>query len=451
MNTLIRYLISLVILSAPSWASGEEATLFTLDSATEEALRGNPLISASNSDMRAAESRLQVAWGAYVPKLKVRSFLSALPELRGDAVAGYSNTDLDKWGPFFRVQVSSTMPIYAFGQLAALREVARSKRAGAIAQDRLIHQELRYQVHRAIQGWRLARALRAILEEGRGYLNKAKSRLEELEEEDSEEFDQIDLLKIRVYEADIVDREMEIQEGEVTAREGLRVALGYPLHREFSLVNWKLTPVATELLPLEVYLRRARSEQAELMSARANLRKKRAEVEEVRSSMLPSFGVDSFYKYSEAPTAENQLSPFAYDPYNSHEVGVGLTLSWNMSFGEAFAQLEQEKSAEQSLKLRIENQRSQLALDVTETYEKVFRQKKLQKVHKRALKAARSWLMAKSDLYDAGLCELKELNDALLEYYNRKIGNLQAIHDHNVALAHLERLAGQVYVEKSLE
>ena len=81
---------------------------------------------------------------------------------------------------------------------------------------------------------------------------------------------------------------------------------------------------------------------------------------------------------------------------------------------------------------------------VAETVDRVLELRKLQATNKKALKAARAWLMAKSDLYDGGLCPLEELNDALLSYFDRKIGYEQAVHDHNVATAHLERLVGSL-------
>ena len=49
-------------------------------------------------------------------------------------------------------------------------------------------------------------------------------------------------------------------------------------------------------------------------------------------------GVDGYYRLSLAPTVENQTSPFAYDPYNQHEVGIGLTMSLDINLGQTIAQ-----------------------------------------------------------------------------------------------------------------
>jgi outer membrane protein TolC len=435
---------TLMFLAIASIALGQESEPWSLsfEEASTRALGNNALIDASQEEIEAAEQGLQAAWGKYVPKVKVRSFLSALPEIRGDAVGGYTNTDPEGWGPFFRVQVTTTMPLYGFGQLRAIRDVARSERAVAFAQMRLVEQELVYQTHRAMEGWRLARSLGNILEEGRGYLQKARERLEELEEEDSEDFDQIDLLKLRVYESELVRRETETAEGKIRAKEGLRLAMGAAPSQQFRLKSWKLTMREFELASLPEYQERARQEQAELMGARAELRERDAEVDEARTKMYPSLGVDSYYRYSVAPSVEDQLSPFAYDPYNMHEVGVGLTLSWDLNFGESIGRWNQSKALKRAAEYRYQDSVNKVYLQVAETMDQVVELRKLQATNKKALKAARAWLMAKSDLYDGGLCPLEELNDALLSYFDRKIGYEQAVHDHNVAAAHLERLVG---------
>ena len=431
-----------VLIPLCAFAQEDGGLVLTESEATRIAITGNPLVNASDAEVEASRAGLRAAWGHYIPKVKVRSLLSALPELRGDAVSGYTDMDLDKWGPFFRVQVTTTSPIYAFGQLSSLREEVRSQKAQAFARRTILTQELTYQVKRAMEGWRLARSLGDILEEGRGHLSKARARLEELEEEDSDEFDQIDLLKLRVYESELVRRETEVEEGVVAAREGLRLALGFGQDAPFTLERWKLKMWEFELKPLLEYQELAVAHHGELIHARAQVRERRAAVDVAKTQMYPSFGLDSFYRYSVAPSAQDQASPFAYDPYNQQEVGVGLSLSWNLAFGESLARLDQKQALERAESFRYLDRVAKVRMAVAEIYEVVSEARRLQAVNRKALKSARAWLMAKSDLYDGGLCPLEELNDALLAYFERKIGYEQAVHDHNVAAARLEQLIG---------
>ena len=52
--------------------------------------------------------------------------------------------------------------------------------------------------------------------------------------------------------------------------------------------------------------------------------------------------------------------------------------------------------------------------------------------------------MAKSDLYDAGFGNVKEVTDALVEFYKRKLGYLKAAYDYNDAVARLSKAVGRV-------
>ena len=61
-----------------------------------------------------------------------------------------------------------------------------------------------------------------------------------------------------------------------------------------------------------------------------------------------------------------------------------------------------------------------------------------------ALKAARSWVLAKTDLYQYGLAELRDTLDGLVQFFTSQMAYLQAIYDYNVAVAALERATGML-------
>ncbi len=64
------------------------------------------------------------------------------------------------------------------------------------------------------------------------------------------------------------------------------------------------------------------------------------------------------------------------------------------------------------------------------------------KVEKRAVRAARSWLGARSDMHSSGFGSLDEVADALVEFHARRIAELNAIHEHNLAWMRLQRVVG---------
>lgn len=83
-----------------------------------------------------------------------------------------------------------------------------------------------------------------------------------------------------------------------------------------------------------------------------------------------------------------------------------------------------------------------LQMDIENATTDVKIQAQLIEVQASALKAARGWLIAKSDLYDTGFATLDDVRDALVEYYKRKIGHYQAISAFNLAVLKLSRVVG---------
>ena len=62
--------------------------------------------------------------------------------------------------------------------------------------------------------------------------------------------------------------------------------------------------------------------------------------------------------------------------------------------------------------------------------------------YKKAQKAAQGWLTASWDLYDSGFGSFRDVMDALVQFYRRKVGYLQAVHEHNLLVYELSRAVG---------
>ena len=214
MKTCIHLGFVLFLLASP-WAFGQEHPVPPWqgdeDAAVSYALEHNPLMDAASSGIDISQAAMTAAWGRYIPKLKFTSLITALPAMKGNALSGH--TDYEDWGPYFRVDMTGQMPLYAFGQLSVLRDVAQAGIDVSRAEYEVAVAELSFQTRRAILGLKLGKAVMDIVQEGEKYLTRAKRRLEEEEEADQPDFDQVDLLKIRVYEADVIERKAGIEMG----------------------------------------------------------------------------------------------------------------------------------------------------------------------------------------------------------------------------------------------
>ena len=418
----------------------EAVPTYTMAQAVEHALQHNPAMASADAEIDVYEAKLIQAISGYVPRFKLTTLVSAMPAVRGDAFNGY--VDLDEWGPFLRIEVEGGVPIYSFGKLEALNAMAHAGIDVAQAKRRVVVEEITYQAKRAFFGWQFTRELREMIDEGKTYLDKARRRLEDMEARDDPEYDQIDMLKVKVYEGDIRSRELDLDKGAFMAYEGMRVVLGLADDAKFAIAEAPLEALPIEILPVDRYVAMASRLRPELEAARAGVQASEYNVDLRFAKMLPSLGIVGNYAFSYSPVADDQRSPFSIDPYNGNGGGAVLGLEWELDIMQKIGEYDEAKASRDKVTKDVELARSKLLLDVKESWQDLNRYAVLIGVQARAMRAARGWLVAKSDLYDAGFATMQDVVDALLEYYKRKMGHIEAIYNFNLAAIELSRRVG---------
>ena len=413
---------------------------YTLNEAVGYALAHNPILSAADGEIDQFEAKLFQAWTAYVPRFKLKSLFTVMPAARGDAFSGY--VDFDDWGPFLRIEVEGGMPLYASGKLSALRDLARAGVDVAKAKRQVAVEEIIYQTKRAYYGYQFGTAVSKVIDEGKDYLEKARRRLERMEAEDDPEYDQIDMLKVRVYEGDVRARELEVDKGLFVAQEGIKVAMGLHGDAPIIMAETELEPIAVEILPLERYVALAEQNRPEIQAVGAGLRAAEYNVDLKFASFFPSIGIVANYTFAWSPVADDQLSPFSIDPFNTNGVAAALGIEWQLDIAQKIGEYNEAKGGYAKAWGEVSLARSKLLLEVKQTWKEVKRQAELIDIQRRAEKAARGWLIAKSDLYDTGFAPLQDVVDALLEFYKRKLGHIEAIYNFDLAVTELSRKVG---------
>lgn len=433
--------------AAPAADVGPADVPLTLDECLRLAREQSALVVAARHNLGMFEAKLFEARWAWFPQGKIEASIGPTPAKRGNPI--YGETDFDEWGPLWKVRAEAAAPIYTFGKLAGLKRAAE---AGVdVAQDlvALARAEASYRVRQAYYGWLLAKDLIEIVEEGRSYLDKAERRLKKMEMEDDPEYDQVDLLRLRVYRADVEQMALEARRLEELSRFGMRLILGreedgepFDPTAQISLARVDLEPVDVELGELGTHLARAEEHEPMTRAGRAGVRARTALADVAEAGLYPDFYVGGYISYSGSPVADPQDSPFAYDPWNSWFGGAAVGVRYTIDIPQKVARWRQALAEAAYTEQIARIAASRAALDVEKAYREAVDMKHLLSVFRRAQRAARSWLMAKSDLYDAGFGELKEVTDALVEFYKRKLGYLQGIYEFNMAVARLSQTTG---------
>lgn len=414
---------------------------FTLPDAIAYALEHSGLIAAARLSTEALEAKLRQADWAQWPHASLKALLAPMPRQWGDPLKG--GTDLSDWGLFAYTEISGTLPLYTFGKIANLKKAAEAGIDIGRAREEVARAETVYRVKTGFYALSLAQELLEVVREGRDYLEKARRHLEDLEKAEDPSYDPVDKMKLRVFDVQVQARELQARRAKNMAEAGLRVALGLDPNSPVTFVVFP--PKALELpkdLSLDSLISQAVENRPEIKALRAALRAREAEVALKRAAFFPNLVLVGRFSYGYSNVADPQSSPFANDPFNSYAAGGGVGLEMDLEIGKKLGELREAQAEAEKVRQELEEARRGIGLEVTKIWAEVQDALALMAAREDAVSAARGWVIAKSDLYDNGLCDMNDLLTALVQFFQARLDHLQAIYDFNVAVAALERSLG---------
>jgi outer membrane protein TolC len=355
---------------------------------------------------------------------------------------GRLTSDFGEAGYVMRVEAEASMPIYTFGKLALIDDLGETGRDLAAEKARVLRVEVRQQVRRLVDTLRFVDEAGALLAEGRSHFDKAKKRLDKLEQDDSDEYDQIDRFKLRVYEADLVRMELDAKRGKQTARAALAALAGLPGPEALELTDAPLEAVTVDAAEVDAWVAALDgAPEIRVLGVESRLAKLQADLESRR--WWPDFALIASGKYQRADPVDNTWNgQVIYDPYNTWYAGAVLGLKWELDVVGRLAATRKQRALHALAATKQELYRQKLALEVRDRALKLQDQRRLIEVTASARKASRSWLLDRSNLYDAGLVEVKEVIEALKEYYKRQEEHLRAVLELNLTWYEIRKLAG---------
>jgi len=436
-----------ILASAPA-ETRELTSPMTLDDALQYAMEHSGLVAAARAGTEALEAKLsQAEWVAW-PHASFKALLAPMARQYGNAVSG--GTDLSEWGVFAYTEVTGTWPLYTFGKISSLKEAARHGVDVGRAREEIARAEATYRVRRGFHALAFAQELAEVIREGREYLDKARRHLDELEASDDPSFDPVDRMKMRVYDAQVLSKELQARRAAELARASLRVAIGLdpsdPV--EFVVATPKPVEVAREV-DAGVLCERALDRRAELKALREGVRAREADVRARRAAFWPDVFLAGQFRYGFSNVAEPQSSPFASDPFNTYTAGGGLGIQMDFEIGKKIGELREAEADLARLRAEARDAEAAVRLEVQKLAREMQDAKQMVAAQQTAVEAARGWVIAKTDLYDNDLCDLNDVMTALVQFFQARMDSLQAIYDYNAAVAALERAVGMDLLDAS--
>jgi outer membrane protein TolC len=414
--------------------------VYSLKRCLELAELNYPKVHEAKAKLRQKNAQLDQAYTAPYSEFTMTGGLGPAPTVRGTSV--YSpNTDTaltSNMALAWQLGIDGVVPLWTFGKITNLWDAARAQVRVGEHEVRKEKNDIKLQVRRAFYGVQLSRDSQLLVREATDQIDKYLKRLEEKVAEG--EGDDIELLKLKMYRAELDARVSEARRQERIALAGLRFFIG--AKESIDIPDRPLRRVPHTLGPVSRYLEAARLYRPEVNMARAGIVARQAQVRLEQSRYFPDFGLALSARYARAPEVTNQINPYVNDTANRFHYGAALALRWKLDFlpqsarvAQAEAQLEEVRATERYALGGVATEVESAFAEATDAATRLD-------AYSRALGYARQWMIKVQQGIDIGTMDDEEIVAPAKEYALKRFSQMSATFDYNVAMAKLAQATG---------
>ena len=427
-------------IAPPSPPASSGLPVLSLERCIELAQQNYPKLAEAQARLAIAEAQASESRIAPYSEFSSTAGIAAAPTVRGTSWFS-DDTDValkSDMGLAWQVGVNGNVPIWTFGKIDGLQRAADAQVGVKRHEVRQSRDDVAMNVRRAYYGLLFARDTASLLDEVQKHVAKGLERLQQQVADG--DADEIDLLKLKMYDAEMRARRSELDRQRGIAQSGLRFLVG--LKEPFDVADIPLPGPRHRLAPLSYYLTVARVHRPEVNMARAGILARQAQLEVERAKYFPDVGAILNFSWSQAPEVTDQRNPFVRDPGNFLLFGVGIGMKWKLDF---FAQHTRVAQAEARLREVQATERFALggiATEVEKAYLEAVDAERQLNAYAEAAGYARRWLVIVQQGIDIGAYEDNELIGPAKEYALKRFSEMNATFEYNVALARLAQVTG---------
>jgi len=406
----------------------------------EMAALNYPKVGEARARLDQKRAQLDQAYTSPYSDFTMTGGIGPAPTVRG--TADYSpDTDkalTNRMGVAWQLNVSGAIPLWTFGKITNLWDAADAQVRVGEHEVKKEQNEVKMTVRRAYYGVQLSRDALTLLREAAARIDKYLGRLEKKVQDG--DGDDIELLKLRMYRAEIEARESEATRQEAIALSGLRYLTGN--NPDLDVRDEPLQQSQHRLGPLSHYLSAARLYRPEVNMARAGVLAREAQARIERAKFFPDLALGLTFGYSAAPLVTDQRNPFVKDNANYLAYGAALIFRYKLDFlpqsarlAQANAQLEEQRATERYALGGVGTEVEQAFLEAQDAARRLD-------AYTRATSYAKQWLVQVQEGIDVGTFEDQDVVDPAKEYATKRFLQMNALFDYNVALAKLALATG---------
>ncbi|MCU0661636.1 MAG: TolC family protein [Myxococcota bacterium] len=348
----------------------------------------------------------------------------------------------DDWGPALRLEATAAVPLYTFNKIKNSRQAIEAAYEAKQAELPRFENEIKLQVRQAYEAILGGREMLYTVDQGRSYLSKARKTVEQNLEKQEGTSTEIDLIKLKVIEAQVGQLEAQAREIERVGLAGLRFLIGANSGQDVDVVDLPQTAREEQLGPLSQYVEQAIDMRPELAALRKALEAMRSKVKLRKSEFFPNLALLAGWRFAYAPGRDDIKSWVLSDSFNYGPASFwfGLGLEYKLDVGLDIFKLNEAKAELAALSAESELALDAIVLEVSKTYEHAAASRAALDSLYSTKKLVKGWIAATAMNHAAGLASTKDMSDALKEYFSTMANVLKTTADLNISLAELERV-----------
>jgi len=409
----------------------------SVDECVSRALAFNPELQVADYSIRTAEEKKKEGQKIGYPILDYEYNVGPVPKDVGRAVQSFFEGDITVLNKF---KLGIGVPIETFGKVKVGQQLADTGISSEREKKVQKKSDIVFKVKQLYYGILLGREIHHLLQSAYEGVSKEIDKRETLGGTDPTE-----LLKLKIFRADLEKKIEDDDKKEILAREALRVQLGVEPSTRLDLAAGKLRPIAARLDSFETYKREALNQRSDLKLLGLGYEARERQVKLEKRMMAPNLAVGSFFEIGRAPgvTGVTTTDDFS-DPFNYTRAGIGLQLKGQFDYHAGFSKVRQAKNELQKVALQQDYAQDGVELDVKEAFLDAHNTKLEMERTEEAGKFSRQLLFLTQSNFDIGLADPKDLIDALSGFLLARGQYFEAVFNYNVALAKLDLKTGRL-------
>jgi len=444
------------------YSVAQDTLKISLEEFIEMGLENSGQLSFEQQAVELAENRISSAKAnRFLPSFDLRSLHGLVPGVESDSILPNGQplprdelfldpdleNDFNDFGIFTRIDVNAVQPIYSWG---AINKSISAARSGAIAAQKELSAKksgLEIQLFELYQSYLLALETDRILQDSQKELDRIGDVLEEMREEGDPEFEEADMFKFEIFEAEFQTRKTEVEQNTNFVRRIWDYVLRGDADVVYEPEDNFLDPVSAELLSFDEYRSRALTERAELQGVEAGINATNDALEARKAQNLPVLFLGLNVSYATTPNRPRQSNPFIINNTNFFSAAFGFGIRQNLNFLQLKSDVQKSKIEYKRMIDLKDAVTDGIMLELNNAYKDAVIADTKVKQTDIALTKSKNWVRHEQLNYDIGFGNSENLIEAIRQELELRVTMKQSVFELNKKIADLYKASGMPITE----